>query len=222
MVSIGAFLVLVAIIVVGFLVAGSQISAFVNDTFASFGVQVRDDETKIDAPKQGEIVCDLFITANWREKGTVAFAFDPIPIIFIDPRDESGVGIQATFVSETCHVASGGFQFNSLLDFLSTSDEVVPLEFIFPDFPVFDFPYELSWVLVQSDTGRERKLLHYQDIEYIVPAGVFDFRYEQKLVFRDVVPDDYTLKIIPSSARFFDKTEGEVFLFPIPDPTGGF
>lgn len=222
MVSITALLILIVIIVVSFSVAGSQISAFVNDTLSSFGVQVRESEIKIPVAKQGEIVCDLFITANWREKGTVAFAFDPIPIIFIDPRDEEGVGIQATFVSETCKVSSGGFQFNSLLDFLSTTDEVVPLEFIFPDFPIFDQPYELSWVLVQSDTGKERKLLHYQNIEYIVPQGVFDFRYEQKLVFRELVPDDYTLKIIPSVARFFDKTEGEVFLFPIPDPTLGF
>ena len=54
-------LVLIVIIVVAFLVAGTQISAFVNDTFASFGVEVRDSEIKIDAPKQGEIICDMFV-----------------------------------------------------------------------------------------------------------------------------------------------------------------
>jgi len=219
LVGVIGFLILVVIVVVAFLVAGSQISAFVNDTLSAFGVQTRDDEVKLPVAQQGELVCDLFITANWREKGTLAFAFDPIPIIFIDPKDEAGVGIQAQFVSETCKLASGGFQFNSLLDFLGTSDQVQPLEFIIPDFPIFDQPYELSWVLVHTDSGKERKLIHYQNIEYVVPQGVFDFRYEQKLVFREVEPDDYLLKIIPSVARFNDKTEGEVFLFPIPDPT---
>lgn len=219
MVGVIGFLILIVIVVVAFLVAGSQISAFVNDTLSAFGVQTRDDEVKIPVAMKDELVCDLFITANWREKGTLAFAFDPIPIIFIDPKDEAGVGIQATFVSETCKLASGAFQFNSLLDFLGTSNQVQPLEFIIPDFPIFDQPYELSWVLVHTDTGKERKLPHYQNIKYVVPQGVFDFRYEQKLVFREVEPDDYLLKIIPSVARFNDKTEGEVFLFPIPDPT---
>ncbi len=217
MVSIGGFLVLVAIIIVSFLVAGAQISAFVNDTLGAFGSQVRDDEIKIDAPQQGQVVCDIFVTANWREKGTLAFALDPIPILFFDPRDEAGVGINIDY--QNCKIASGGFQFASLLDFLGTTDEVVPLEFIIPDIPIFDQPYELSWVLVDPNTGKERKVLHYQNIEYIVPAGVFDFRYEQKLVFREVVPDDYVLKIIPKIARFFDQTEGDPFLFVIQDPT---
>ncbi len=211
-------LVLVVIVVIVFLVAGTQISAFLNDTFQTFGVQVRDSEVRIDAPQQGEIICDMFVTANWREKGAVAFAFDPIPILFFDPKDEEGVGINVNF--QNCRISGGlGLSFLPLFDFLSTSGDVPPLEFIFPDFPIFDQPYELSWVLVQTDTGKERKLAHYQDIEYIVPQGVFDFRYEQKLVFRDIVPDDYTLKIVPKVARFFDQTEGDPFLFFISDPT---
>jgi len=185
MVSIAGFLILVVIIVVAFLVAGTQISAFVNDTFQSFGVQVRDSEVRIDAPKQGEIICDMFVTANWREKGTVAFAFDPIPILFFDPRDEEGVGINVNFQKCTISGATN-LSFLPLFDFLGTSSDVPPLEFIIPDVPLFDQPYELSWILVQTDTGKERKLAHYQNLEYIVPQGVFDFRYEQKLILRTV------------------------------------
>jgi len=211
-------LVLIVIIIISFAVAGTQISAFINDTFQTFGVQVRDSEVKIDAPQQGEIICDMFVTAKWREKGTLAFAFDPIPIIFIDPKDEEGVGINVDF--QNCRIAGTlGLSFLPLFDFLGTSSDVAPLEFIFPDFPLFDQPYELSWILVETDTGKERKIAHYQDIEYIVPQGVFDFRYEQKLVFRNLVPDDYTLKIVPKVARFVDQDEGEPFIFFISDPT---
>ena len=216
MVSIGGFLVLVVIIVVGFLVAGSQISAFVNDTFASLGTQVRDDEIRIDAPKQGEIVCDMFVTANWEVRlATQIFAV--VPIIFIEEGDPQGVGIDVSFTD--CKIASGGFQFASLLDFLSTSDQVEPLDLFIPIQSAFEEPYEFSWVLVQTDTGKERKLPHYQDIVYIVPSLNFDFRHEQKLVFRDVVPDDYTLKIIPIKAKFNNLDDGEPFLFAISDPT---
>ncbi len=217
MVSLTALLVLFVIGVIGFIIAGSQISAFVNDTFQSFGDQVRDDEIKIDAPQQGQIICDMFVTANWQERGTLVFALNPQPILFIDPSDADNVGINVDF--RDCKISSGGFPFASLLDFIGASSEVQPLDFIIPDVPLFDDPYELSWVLVDFDTGKERKLLHYQSIEYIVPVGVFDFRYEQKLVFRDIVPDDYTLKIIPKVARFFDHDDGEPFLFAIQDPT---
>lgn len=217
MVSLTGFLILAVIGVIAFIIAGSQISAFVNDTFATFGVQIRDSEIKIDAPQQGQIICDVFVTANWLERGTLVFALNPQPILFFDPKDADNVGIVVDY--RDCKIASGGFQFSSLLDFIGASSEVQPLDFIIPEVPFFDDPYELSWVLVVFDTGKERKLLHYQNIEYIVPTGVFDFRYEQKLVFRDIVPDDYTLKIVPKVARFFDHSAGQPFLFQIQDPT---
>jgi len=216
--GITGILIAIAIILVVIAFAGTQVSAFINDTFATIGMQIRDSETKIDAPQQGDIVCDMFVTANWEEQTTLIFALEPQPVLFFDPNDVEGVGINVNF--QNCGVAGGiGLSFLPLLDFLGTNSEVVPLDFIFPDFPIFDLPYELSWILVQQDTGKERKLAHYQDIEYEIPSGQFDFRFEQKLVFRDVVPDDYVLKIVPKVARFFELDDGEAFEFAIQDPS---
>jgi len=212
-------LIAIAIILVVIVFAGSQVSAFINDIFVGIGVDIRDSETKIPPAERGEIVCDLFVTANWEEQTTLIFALEPQPVIFFDPDDIDGgnVGINTSY--QDCKVSGGGLSFLPLFDFLSTSDTVVPLDFIFPDFPLFDLTYELDWILEDANTGKERKLAHYQNIKYEIPAGQFDFRFEQKLVFREIVPKDYNLKIIPEVARFFELDDGEAFLHFIPDPT---
>jgi len=209
-------IIAIAIILVVILFAGSQVSAFVNDIFVGVGQNIRDSETKIPTAMQGEIICDMFVTAKWEvQLATQIFAV--VPIIFIEEKDVQGVGIDVSF--QDCKISSGLLSFVPLLDFLTTSDEVVPLDLFIPIQSAFEEPYEFSWVLVQSDTGKERKLAHYQDITYIVPSLNFDFRHEQKLVFRDIVPDDYILKIIPIKARFADLDDGQPFLFTISDPT---
>jgi len=212
-------LIAIAIILVVIVFAGSQVSAFVNDIFVGVGVDIRDSETRIPPAVQGEIVCDLFITANWEIQNTIIFAIEPQPVIFFDPDDIEGGGVGITTNYDDCKVSGGILSFLPLFDFLSTSDTVPPLDFIIPDFGFFDIPYELDWILVDENTGKERKLSHYQNISYEVPAGQFDFRFEQKLVFRDIVPDDYILKIVPEVARFFEQDDGEAFFHLIPDPT---
>lgn len=217
MVSIVAGLVLLVIAVIVFLVAGTQISAFVNDTLGAFGVASREGDIRIPTPQQGQITCNMFVTAKWEVRLSTQI-FSVVPILFFDPNDVAGVGIDTSF--QDCKISSGSIlSFLPLFDFLSTSDQVQPLDLFIPIQSAFEEPYELSWVLVQTDTGKERKVRTYQDIEYIVPSLNFDFRHEQKLVFRDVVPDDYTLKIIPLKARFADLDDGQPLLEFIPDPT---
>lgn len=209
-------IIAIAIILVVILFAGSQVSAFVNDIFVGVGQNIRDSETKIPTAMQGEVICDMFVIAKW-EVQLATQIFSVVPIIFIEEKDVQGVGIDVSF--QDCKISNGLLSFVPLLDFLTTSDEVVPLDLFIPIQSAFEEPYEFSWVLVQSDTGKERKLAHYQDITYIVPSLNFDFRHEQKLVFRDIVPDDYILKIIPIKARFADLDDGQPFLFRISDPT---
>ncbi len=128
--GITGILIAIAIIIVVIAFAGTQVSAFINDTFANIGMQIRDSETKIDAPVQGDIICDMFVTANWEEQTTVIFALEPQPILFFDPKDVEGVGIDVNF--QNCGIAGGiGLSFLPLLDFLGTNSEVVPLDFIF-------------------------------------------------------------------------------------------
>jgi len=210
-------LVLIVIIIVVLVFAGTQVSAFINDTLGAFGVGVREGEIRIPTPIQGQIICDLFVTARWEEQTTITFTVLQ-PILFFEEKDVEGVGI--TVDHQDCKVASGtNLSFLPLFDFLGTNDQVVPLDFVFPHPTFFEQTYELSWILIQTDTGKERKVSHYQNIAYEIPAGTFDWRYEQKLVFRDVVPDDYILKIISIDSRFFNLDEGEPFLFTIRDPT---
>ncbi len=118
--GITGILIAIAIIIVVLAFAGTQVSAFINDTFANIGMQIRDSETKIDAPIQGDIVCDMFVTANWEEQTTVIFALEPQPILFFDPNDVEGVGIDVNF--QNCGIAGGiGLSFLPLLDFLGTN-----------------------------------------------------------------------------------------------------
>jgi len=212
-------LIAIAIIVVVLAVAGTQVSAFINDTLRGFGETVRDQENKIPNAPQGVIVCDMIVTADWEVQNTVIFALEPQPIIFFKDSDIDGSGVGFQIDYRDCKVSNGlGLSFLPLLDFLGASSEVQPLDFIIPDFPLFDLPYELSWILV-DDQGKQKKVQHYQDVEYVVPSGQFDFRYQQVLIFREIIPDDYVLRIEPQVARFFEHDDGEAFLFGIPDPT---
>ena len=213
-------LVLVAVILIVIVFAGAEVSAFINDTLGAIGATTRESETKIPNPQEGQIVCDVFIIADWQVRLSTEI-FDINPIIFFDPAKVTGGKVGIDIVYQTpCKISSGiTFSFLPLFDFLSTRDQVQPLEFIFPIQSAFDEKYKLSWILVQADTGRERKLVHYQEIEYVVPSFEFDFRFQQKLVFRDIVPDDYILKIVPLGAKFADLDDGQAFLEFIPDPT---
>lgn len=218
--GIAGILIAIAIILVVIVFAGSQISAFINDTLGALGETTRESDIRIPTAKAGDIICDVFITADWQARLTTEI-FDVNPILFFDPTDVSGgqVGIDVVYQTP-CKISSGTlFNFLPLLDFLSTEDEVQPLEFIFPIQSFFDEEYELSWILVEVDTGKEKKVRTYQNLKYVLPSFEFDFRFQQKLVFRDVVPDDYILKIVPVDARFADLDDGQPFLKFIPDPT---
>lgn len=199
----GIFLLL--IIVVVFAYGGSVIMGFVTDTSNAVAQRINDAEIQIPNPSVGEKACDLFLTATWREKSSTEL-FEVSNILFTNT---DGKTVKKE-VSNCGVVAPTSNSFMTLLDFLGSGNTPNPLDVILPVQSTFDAKYKMSYVLVNED-GQERKLPHYQNNEYLVPAFTFEYDYEKKLVFRDVEYGEYTLELRPENARWFDHGESQPY-----------
>ena len=98
----------------------------------------------------------------------------------------------------------------TLLDFIGTSKTVTPLDIIVPNNNLFDEKYTISFVLI-DENGYEKKLPHYQDREYIVPALTSEYDFEQKLIFRDIKYGEYTLELRPTNAKWNDHQDNQPY-----------
>jgi hypothetical protein len=210
--SLTTLLAVIVIGVIGLTVMGYSVDAWINDTVSVFLGNVRDSESSIPAPVAGQVACDLLVNVEWREKGTnIGLGVDAILFLNSD-------GKTVSYVYDNCYqVGNTQFPTASLLDFMNTKEVVAPLDLIIPAQELFDKEYKLSFILVDSN-GLEKKVQHYQDISYVVPALNLEYDFEQNLKFRNVVLDDYTLKIVAENARFWEHTDGEPYLQGIVAP----
>ena len=206
----GIFLLL--IIVVVFAYGGSVIMGFVTDTSGIVAQKIRDTETQIPSAPAGSKACDLFLTATWREK-TTNEVFEVEQILFTNT---DGKTVKKE-VSNCGTVSVAPNSLLTLLDFMGTNKDVKPLDIIVPQQSVFEEPYTISFVLINSD-GYEKKLPHYQSIKYVVPKLTYEFDFEQKLIFRDVEYGEYTLELRPDGARWFDHGESQPYMQHISVP----
>ena len=200
----GIFLVLIIIVV--FAYGGSVIMGFVTDTSNAVAQQLRDNEIQIPNVVAGDKACDLFITAQWREKNTFGSLDGFVQILLFTNSD--GKTIKKT-VSNCGTVAPVQNSLLTLLDFLG-SDNMKPLEFFVPNQALTAGSYSMSFVLV-DENGYEKKLPHYQNQPFTVPALSFEYDYEQKLVFRDIKYGDYILELRPTDARWNDHGEAQAY-----------
>ena len=202
--SFTGLLAVIVIGIIGLTVMGYSVDAWVNDTINALNGNIRDSETSIPSPQRGQIACDLYVDATWREKMTASFS-DVNKVLFTN---QDGKTITSEW--KDCYQVGGISPSLTLLDFFNQPKEVAPLDLIIPNTNIVDEKYNLSFVLVDSN-NLEKKLPHYQKIDYIVPAFNPEFDFQQKLVFRNIVLGDYTLKIIPEHARWWEHQSGEPY-----------
>ena len=126
--------------------------------------------------------------------------------------------------------SSPHLQSNALLSFIaplslgdmfaSSSDSyIVDLatnEIIIPTSNAFSTKLKLSYVLVDPETGLQKKIPYYQDKIYNIPELVKDYSLNEKIVLKDMPKKDYELWIIPEkvgtfTVRFADSAPGEPY-----------
>lgn len=202
---VGGIIVLIIVIVV-FFVAGNQLLAFVTDSSDIISQQLRDSDVQIPVPKTGSTVCDLFLTASWREKSSNE-VFEVSNVLFTNT-DGKTVSKEVS----NCHVKTAtSFSLLSMMDFFgSSSASVKPLDVIIPQQSAFAQTYKMSFVLIDENL-LEKKIPHLQNIPYDVPAFTFEYDYEQKMVFREIVVGNYVLEMRPTDARWFDHGESQAY-----------
>ena len=198
--------IVLLLVVVGIIVfAGSQVMSFVTDTQSAIAQSARDIETQIPQPPIGSKICDLIITATWREKNSLSLG-DDIHILFTNT---DGKSIKKV-VNNCGNVLPAHNSLMTLLDFIGTKQSVTPLDLIIPDTLVFESEYKMSFVLV-DENGLEKKLPRYQEISYKIPALKAEYDFEQKIIFRDVAVGDYILELRPINAKWNDHGEHEPY-----------
>jgi hypothetical protein len=209
--GIVAGLFLIFVIIIAFVFIGNQLTTFAQDIGNSLGEGIRNNESKIPAPKAGTTIYDLVITVSpkWAYSITDGF-LTPDNILFLN---QEGGKISRTW--QNPHKA-GSFPMSllSIADLIKRDVEGLPKnEIVIPAPNVFGSTVTLSYVLVDPDTNLKKELPHYQDIKYKIPSGVGVYVLNEKLVFRDVEKKTYELWIIPTSAqtRWADHAEGEAY-----------
>ena len=200
-----AGIALLLIIIIVFAYAGSELMSFVTDTSSAVAQKIRDNETKIPNAPVGSTVCDLFLTATWREKNSVGF---PVAEQILFTNTEGKTVIKE--VNNCGTVAPASNSLLTLLDFFGTKKSMTPLDLIIPEQQLFESTFKMSFVLVNED-GYEKKLPHYQNIEYKIPASTFEYDFEQKLIFRDVQAGQYILELRPDDAKWNDHGENQPY-----------
>jgi len=204
-------LIVVAIVaVVGLTIAGYEVDAWINGFYSSIQNGIIDGVNNMPSPAVGSIACNLIVDVEWREKGTnVGVGVDAV--LFLN---SEGKTVNTTW--DSCYEVNG-LPTASLLDFMASQDTIAPLDVIIGAQEIWDKDYQMSFILV-DELGTERKVQHYQSIDYVVPKLNLSYDFEQRLVFRNVQLADYTLKIIAEEARFWEHSEGEAYYQAIRAP----
>lgn len=205
-------IILIVIIVVVFAYAGSVIMGFVTDTSDAIKQGISDKELQIPNAPVGSKACDLFLTVTWREKNSIGF---PVAeqILFTNT---DGKTVKKE-VKNCGVVAPVSNSLLTLLDFFGTEKIVSPLHLIIPEQQVSESSFMITFVLV-DENGYEKKVPHYKDKIYKIPATTFEYDFEQKLIFRDVQYGEYTLELRAVGAVWNNHGENQPYIQHISVP----
>lgn len=213
----GAGTILIGLIILGVAVVAifglNETLAFVNDTKNGIFESVRDAESAIPVPPKGSTIADLQITVKPKIKVTNAGAGCPVLcttqefIIFLN---REGGTVSKTWTGDRIQKLQLA-EMNTLSDYLSAGKTLGQIrdlqtnEIIIPSGGnALGAEFELSYILVDPDTGLKKELQHYQNIKYKFPKFTNEYTVTEKLVFRGIEKKNYELWIIPDKLGFFD------------------
>ena len=203
-------IIFVLILLIGGYIFFNQIQAFANDWISVFNQNTREAESKIPAPKAGEVVCDLLVTikGKWIGGGN---PFVLQHVIYLNDGNN-----KVTSEWNNCYVKKA-----STYSLLSVADlyqqRIQGLEFIVPRGSYVTEKFFFSTTLVEPDSGKEKKLPQHQLIPVTIPPLKNEYIFTPvKVVYREIVRQDYQLYIYvdgdsDSPARFADHGTGEAY-----------
>ena len=211
--SLVGIIVLIVVVLIGWSFFSSEINAFLEDGKSL----ISDRESSIPKPAPGTPVYDLSIDVKPKVRLTnVGIGVDYI--LFLN---QEGGTVKWNWINP--HLQS-----NSLLSFIAplnlgdvfaNESYIVDLatnEIIIPTSNAFSTKIQLSYILVDPETGLQKKIPHYQDKTYNIPEFVKDYSLNEKIVLRDLPKKNYELWIVPEkvgtfTVRFADSAPGEPY-----------
>lgn len=208
-----ALLVLIILGIVAIAVFGlSETLAFVNDTTNGIFDSVRNADTAIPTPPKGTTIADLQITVKPKIKASNSGAGCPVLCTSVDYiifLNTEGGTVTKTWSGDRIQKLQL-VEMNTLSDFLSagsTLGKITDLqtgELVLPTSNSLTSEFQLSYILVDPDTGLKKELPHYQNVKYKFPALTKEYSVTEKLVFRGIEKKNYELWIVPDKLGFFD------------------
>ena len=207
--SLVTLVILGIIILVGWSVFSSEINAY----YSGIKSTVADNRVSLPSPADKAPVHDLQI--DFKPKIKYSFGL----IVFVN--DEGG-SLVRKWINPHLYQASilNSIVPFSLLDYYSERAEsmsVVDLttnEIIIPAVSGVPQKFSFSFILVDPETGFQKKLPVYQDVPYAIPSFTTTYSITKKLLFEDIEKKEWELWIIPGGdgVRFADHETGEKYV----------
>ena len=203
----------IILIIVG-LVAWSMFSNEINAYYENTKSIIRDDTVSLPNPAPKTPVHDLQI--DFKPKIKYSFGL----IVFVN--DEGG-SLVRKWTNPHIYQASilNSIVPFSLLDYYSeranglsvvdlTTNEII----LIPAVSGVPQKFSFSFILVDPETGLQKKLPKYQDVPFAIPSFTTTYSVTQKLLFEDIEKKNWELWIIPGGdgVRFADHDTGEKYV----------
>lgn len=204
------------------IIAYSLFSSQLNSIYDDGKSILRDNSVSIDKPADGAPVYDLQMDVKIKAKGSSNFGLEYLLFLntdggtfdkkWINPHVYQGNLLSFLYLANFMDFMSSRTNTTTLTDL--TTNEII----IIPNSGVVPVNFKLSYILVDSDTGLQKKLTKYQDVPYSIPALVSSYTIDQKLLIPDLPKKNYELWIIPTTnsydanIRFADHAVGEKYV----------
>ena len=212
----GAGTVLIVLIILGIVVVAvfgiNETLAFVNDTTNGIFDSIRTGESSIPIPPKGSTISDLTITVKPKIKASNSGAGCPVLCTSVDYLiflNSDGGTVSKVWTNDRIQKLSL-VEMNTLSDYLSASSTLGQItdlqtgELVLPTSNSLSSEFQLSYILVDPETGLKKELPHYQNVKYKFPALTKEYSVTEKLVFRGIEKKNYELWITPDKLGFFD------------------
>lgn len=206
-------LVTVIVLIIVVLVAWSMFSNEINAYLENGKSMIRDNTVSLPNPVTNTPVYDLQV--DFKPKIKYSFGL----IVFLN---SEGGTFERKWTSPHLYQASilNSLIPFSLIDYYSeriNGLSVVDLatnEIIVPAFSGVPHKFTFSFILVDPDSGLQKKLPKYQDVPFSIPSFTTTYSVTQKLLFEDIEKKDWELWIVPGGdgVRFVDHEIGEKYI----------
>src|SRR3990167_6962981 len=207
------FILLIILGVIAVAVFGlGEVLAFVNNTTNGIFDSVRNGESSIPIPPKGSTILDLTITVKPKIKASNSGAGCPVLCTSVDYLiflNSDGGTVSKVWTNDRIQKLSL-VEMNTLSDYLSagsTLGQITDLqtgEIVLSTSNSLSSEFQLSYILVDPETGLKKELPHYQNVKYKFPALTKEYSVTEKLVFRGIEKKNYELWITPDKLGFFD------------------